>query len=123
MHAANILRLTLRPPANTDMSRSDILPLVHFIEQLLLLLEGARASTGLCVDVSSGVPPGNNINESNYIHVNPERKFRGTKWRPAERSETGVGRGVEGSSQGIFQKHVLQMVQSQVFLNYICEYN
>ena len=31
MHAANKLRLTLRPPANTDMSRGDILPLVHFV--------------------------------------------------------------------------------------------
>ena len=31
MHAANRLRLILRPPTNTDMSRSDILPLVHFI--------------------------------------------------------------------------------------------
>ena len=32
------------------------------------------------------------------IHVNPERKFRGTKWRPAERSETSFGMGVRGSS-------------------------
>ena len=31
MHAANKLRLTLRPPANTDMSRGDILPLVHLV--------------------------------------------------------------------------------------------
>ena len=31
IHAANRLRLTLRPPANTDMSWSDILPLVHLI--------------------------------------------------------------------------------------------
>ena len=28
------------------------------------------------------------------IHVNPERKFRGTKWQPTERSEMGFGRGV-----------------------------
>ena len=31
----------------------------------LYVLEGARACTGLCVDLSSGVPPGNDINESN----------------------------------------------------------
>ena len=31
MHAANILRLTLRPPANTDLSRGYVLPLVHLI--------------------------------------------------------------------------------------------
>ena len=31
MHAANKLRLTLRPPANTDMSLGDILPLVHLV--------------------------------------------------------------------------------------------
>ena len=68
-----------------------------------MILEGARASTGLCVDVSSGVPPGNDINESNYIHVNPERKFLGTKWRPTERSETGFGRGVRGSPPEIFE--------------------
>ena len=57
------------------------------------------------------------------ISVNPETKFRGTKWRPAEQSETGFGRGVRGSSPGNFQKPVLQMVQSEVFLSYICEYN
>ena len=89
---------------------------------LFVKREGARASTGLCVDVSSGVPPGNYINESNYIHVNPETTFRGTKWRPAERCETGFGRGVGRSSPENFQKPVLQIVQSQVFLSYICEY-
>ena len=88
-----------------------------------MILEGARASTGLCLDVCSGVPPGNDINESNYIHVNPERMFRGTTWRPAERSETGFGTGVGGSSPRNFQKPVLQMVQSQAFLSNICEYN
>ena len=31
----------------------------------LYVLEGVRACTGLCVDVSSGVPPGNDINENN----------------------------------------------------------
>ena len=31
MHTANKLRLTFRPPANTDLSRGDILPLVHFV--------------------------------------------------------------------------------------------
>ena len=31
MHAKNKLRLTVRRPANTDMSRGDILPLVHFV--------------------------------------------------------------------------------------------
>ena len=33
------------------------------------------------------------------------------------------GGGVRGSSPGNFQKPVLQMVQSEVFLSYICEYN
>ena len=31
MHAANRLRLTLHPPANTDLSRGYVLPLVHLI--------------------------------------------------------------------------------------------
>ena len=31
MHAANKLRLTLRPPANTDISQGEILHLVHFV--------------------------------------------------------------------------------------------
>ena len=31
MHAANRLRLTLRPPANTVLSRGYVLPLVHLI--------------------------------------------------------------------------------------------
>ena len=57
------------------------------------------------------------------IHVNPEGKFRGTKWRSAEQSETGFGRGVRGPSPGNFQKPVLQVVQSDVFLSYICESN
>ena len=61
------------------------------------------------------------IDTSFNIHVNPERKFRGTKWRPAERSETGFGRGVRWSFPGYFQKPVLQMMQSEVFLSYICE--
>ena len=30
----------------------------------IYILEAARVSTGLCVDVSSGVPPGNDIKES-----------------------------------------------------------
>ena len=34
----------------------------------------------------------------------------------------GFGRGVRGPP-GIFQKPILQMVQSQLFLSYICEYN
>ena len=38
---------------------------IVFKDSFRLLLEGARASTGLCVDVSSGEPPGNDINESN----------------------------------------------------------
>ena len=32
------------------------------------------------------------------------------------------GRGVGGSSPGKFQKPTLQMVQSTLFLSYICEY-
>ena len=31
MHAVNRLRLTLHPPANTDLSRGYVLPLVHLI--------------------------------------------------------------------------------------------
>ena len=31
MHAANRLSLTLHPPANTDLSRGYVLPLVHLI--------------------------------------------------------------------------------------------
>ena len=58
-------------------------------------------------------------NDVMHIHVNPKRKFRGTKWRPAERSETSFGRGVRGSSPVNVQKPVLQMVQSDVFLSYI----
>ena len=40
---------------------SDICKIVMLFSKKLV---GARASTGLCVDVSSGVPPGNDINES-----------------------------------------------------------
>ena len=57
------------------------------------------------------------------IHVSPERHFRGTKWRAAERSEVVFGRGVWRYFPGNFQKPVLQMVHSEVFRSYICEYN
>ena len=58
------------------------------------------------------------------IHTcQPREKVLRDKWQAAERSETGFGRGVRGSCPGNFQKPVLQMVQSEVFLSYICEYN
>ena len=41
----------------------------------------------------------------------------------AEQSEAGFGRGVWGSSPGNFQKSVLQMVQSELFLSYMCQYH
>ena len=53
----------------------------------------------------------------------PREKFSRDKRRPVERSEAGFGRGVRGSSPGNFQKPVLQMVQSELFLSYICQYN
>ena len=42
----------------------------------------------------------------------------------AHRAKRGrLWKGGPGSSPGNFQKPVLQMVQSEVFLSYICEYN
>ena len=59
-----------------------------------------------------------------YKHTCQSReKFSRDKRWPVERSEAGFGRGVRGSSPGNFQKPVLQMVQSELFLSYICQYN
>ena len=49
------------------------------------------------------------------LHVNPKIIFRGTNG--------GFGRGVRGPPPENCQNPVLQMVQSQLFLTYICEYN
>ena len=49
-------------------------------------------------------------------------KFSRDKLRPVDRSEAGFGRGVRGSSPEI-KKKLLQMVQSELFLSYICQYN
>ena len=47
------------------------------------------------------------------INVNPERSFEGTNGEPPSEA---------GSSPGKFQKPTWQMVQSTLFLSYICEY-
>ena len=59
-----------------------------------------------------------------FIHVNLERSFGGTNGeRGSHRAKrANFGRGVRGSSPGKFQKPTLQMVQSTLFLSYICEY-
>ena len=53
----------------------------------------------------------------------PREKFSRDKRRPVEWSEAGFGRGVWGSSPWNLQKPVLQMVQSELFLSYICQHN
>ena len=53
----------------------------------------------------------------------PREKFSRDKRPAVERSEAGFGRGPRGSSPRYFQKPALQMVQSELFLSYICQYN
>ena len=55
------------------------------------------------------------------IHVNPERSFGGTNGEPP-REASQLRKGRPGVSPGNFQKPTLQMVQSTLFLSYICEY-
>ena len=55
------------------------------------------------------------------IHVNPERSFGGTNGEPSSEASQ-LRKGVRGSSPGKFQKPTWQMVQSTLFLSYICEY-
>ena len=55
------------------------------------------------MDVRSGVPHGNDINESNYIHVNPERKFRGTNGGPPSEARRASEGGSGGPPPEIFQ--------------------
>ena len=66
--------------------------------------------------------------------VDPDTKLGGTAYMSTQREvlegQTGshrakranFGRGVRGSSPGKFQKPTWQMVQSTLFLSYICEY-
>ena len=66
--------------------------------------------------------------------VDPDTKVGGTAYMSTQREvlegQTGshrakranFGRGVRGSSPGKFQKPTWQMVQSTLFLSYICEY-
>ena len=49
--------------------------------------------------------------------------FEGQNGNPLSEARQGSEGGVRGSSPGNFQKPVLQMVQSEVFLSYIYEYN
>ena len=60
--------------------------------------------------------------QEELIHVNPERTFRGTNGEPPSEASQ-LQNGGSGVLPGIFKKPILQMVQSQLFLSYICEYN
>ena len=62
-------------------------------------------------------------NSTKHHTCQPREKFCRDKRQPVERSEAGFGRGVRGSSPGNLKKPVLQMVQSELFLSYICQYN
>ena len=65
-----------------------------------------------------------NYVSANYIHVNPDarEKLSRDKRRSVKRSEAAL-EGIRGSSTGNFQNPLLQMVQSELFPSYICQYN
>ena len=50
----------------------------------------------------------------------PREKFSRDKRRAVKRSE--LWKGVRGSSPGNLKKPALQMVQSELFLSYICQH-
>ena len=56
-------------------------------------------------------------------YMSTQREVFEGQMTPVERSEAGFGRGVRGASPRNFQKPVLQMVQSELFLSYICQCN
>ena len=61
-------------------------------------------------------------NTCNVKHTcQPREKVSRDKMAARRRGPPSEAEG--GSSPGNFQKPVLQMVQSEVFLSYICEYN
>ena len=63
---------------------------------------------------------------SRHIHVNLERMFRGTNDGPPSEARWTLEGGFGGPPPKIFKKPVLQMVQSELFLDYfftICQYN
>ena len=76
----------------------------------------------VCFDVppSYGFP---SISLLYSIHVNPERSFRGTNDGPSSEASQALEGGSGGPPRKLKQKPVLQMVQSELFLSYICQYN
>ena len=55
------------------------------------------------------------------VHVNPERSFGGTNGEPPSEASQ-LRKGGSGVPPGKLKKPTLQMVQSTLFLSYICEY-
>ena len=81
------------------------------------------ANMGVVAECNMGV---SECNIGIVIHVNPERKFRGPKWRPAERSETGLGRGSGGPApeikKNLYCKWCNLRYFGAIFVNTISQY-
>ena len=69
--------------------RPNICPKYNITHALLLLLEGFSASTGLCVNVSSGVMYVRITRENHIIQIDPPdgNVKLSTKWKPTESAE------------------------------------
>ena len=70
--------------------------------------------------VRKGVDPDTKVGGTAYMSTQREVSEGQTGSHRAKRAN--FGRGVRGSSPGKFQKPTWQMVQSTLFLSYICEY-
>ena len=71
-------------------------------------------------DTAKGVDPDTKVGGTAYMSNQREVLEGQTGSHRAKRAN--FGRGVRGSSPGKFQKPTWQMVQSTLFLSYICEY-
>ena len=74
----------------------------------------------LTITITKGVDPDTKVGGTAYVLTQREVLEGQTGSHRAKRAN--VGRGVRGSSPGKCQKPTWQMVQSALFLSYICEY-
>ena len=92
---------------------------VQYIVSTLSTKVGIQLLT-MSVATIKGVDPDTKVGGTAYMSTQREVLEGQTGSHRAKRAN--FGRGVRGSSPGKFQKPTRQMVQSTLFLSYICEY-
>ena len=89
------------------------------ISTLLFVISTFKLWSDMCSITAKGVDPDTKVGGMAYMSTQREVLEGQTGSHRAKRAN--FGRGVRGSSPGKFQKPTWQMVQSTLFLSYICE--